>query len=265
MFVLHASPGSKLLFDPHVADAVDRRIRLIGHDRAGYGGSTPKPGRVSADDAGDVRAIADALGIDRFAVWGNSTGGARALACAALLPDRVVAASCIAGVAPYPADGLDWFAGVDAATLADFQLFLADPVAWRRKVVEDVRRLRAATLAEMNETLFGGLSDADRASVTPELVRFAHAQLEDGFAPGPEGYLDDQISDLRPWGFDLGTIRVPVQVWHGKEDWLIPYSHGQWLAAHVPHAEVHFEEREGHVSLFANRIPEVHAWLLQHF
>jgi pimeloyl-ACP methyl ester carboxylesterase len=265
VFVLHPCPGSKLLYRKHEADASRRGIRLIGHDRAGYGGSTAKPGRSVIDEASDVRAIADSLGIDRFAVWGHSSGGSFALACAAVLPDRVVAVASLAGVAPYPAEGLDWFAGVDEANVADFQLFTNDPVAWKLKMTEDVKGLRAETVEQMYASLFGFLSDADRAVLTPELLAFGHAQLQDGLSQGPDGFIDDHLSDVRPWGFELNSIKVPVQLWHGTDDRLVPVSHAKWLAAHLPRADIHLEPGEGHISLFARRIPEVQEWLFSHF
>ncbi len=265
VFVLHATLGSKLLYEKHAADAFLRGIRLIGHDRPGYGGSTPKPGRAVVDEAADVRALADALGIDRFGVWGNSTGGSLALACAAALSDRVVAVASLAGVAPYPADGLDWFADVDAAVISDFHFYTDDPVAWKRRMTRDANELRNATLAQMRESLSGTSSASDRKALTPELVAFAHTQMQDGLSEGPQGFIDDYISGITPWGFDLDSIRVPVQLWHGMDDPMVPVSHAKWLASRLPRAEVHLEPREGHVSLFANRIPEVHAWLRSHF
>jgi pimeloyl-ACP methyl ester carboxylesterase len=265
VFVLHPCPGSKLLYGVHEVDAARRGIRLIGHDRAGYGGSTANPGRAVADEASDVRAIADSLGIDRFAVWGHSCGGSLALACAAALPDRVVAVASIAAVAPYPAEGLDWFDGVDEANVVDFQMFTNDPLAWRLKLAQDVREMRGETVGQMYASLFGFLSEADQAVLTPELLAFAHAQLQDGLSPGPEGFIDDHLSDIRPWGFEFDSIRVPVQLWHGTDDRLVPLAHAKWLAAHLPRAEIHLEPGEGHISLFARRIPEIQGWLRSHF
>jgi pimeloyl-ACP methyl ester carboxylesterase len=108
----HGTPGSRLLYQPWVKDAESRGIRLISYDRPGYGGSTPQPGRTVASAAEDVAAIAKELNLDRLSVWGKSGGGPHALACAALLPDLVVAAAALASLAPYPADDLDWFAGM---------------------------------------------------------------------------------------------------------------------------------------------------------
>jgi pimeloyl-ACP methyl ester carboxylesterase len=217
------------------------------------------------DEASDVRAVADHLGIDRFAVWGHSKGGSFALACAAVLPERVVAVASIAAVAPYPAEGLDWFAGVDEAIVAEFHLFTNDPAAWKRKLTQEVKEMREVTEEQLFESLFGTSSDADRTVLTPELLAFAHAQLQDGLSQGPDGYIEDSLSDIKPWGFDLHSIKVPVQLWHGTEDRLVPVSHAKWLAAHLPRADIHLVPGEGHISLFARRIPEVQEWLVSQF
>lgn len=265
VFLLHATLGSKLVYGPHAADAAERGIRLIGHDRAGYGGSTAMPGRSIASEAADVRELADALGIDRFAVWGNSTGGSLALACASALSGRVVAVSSLAGVAPYPADGLDWFAAVDPAIVSDFQFFQREPVAWRLKMARDVKEMRALTQRQYSESLSGSSSGAERTILSPELLAFAFGQMQDGLSGGPAGFIDDYVAGVTAWGFDVGTIRVPVQLWHGAEDPMVPLTHARWLAAQLPDADIHLEPGEGHVSLFAKKIPEVHAWLLSHF
>jgi pimeloyl-ACP methyl ester carboxylesterase len=265
VFVLHTSPGSKLLYSKHSADASRRGIRLIGHDRAGYGGSTARPGRAAVDEAADVRAIADSLGIDRFALWGHSKGGSCALACAAVLPDRLVAVASLGAIAPYTAEGLDWFAGVSPANVADFHLLTNDPAAWRKKMAKSVQEMLDIPEDGMYEALFGPSPDADRAALTPELLAYAHAQMQDGLSQGPDGFIDDNLSDMSPWGFEFDSIKVPVQLWHGTDDWIVPLSHAKWLAAHVPGADIRLEPGESHISLFANRIPEVHEWLLSHF
>ncbi len=265
VFVLHATLGSKLIYSQHAADAARRGIRLIGHDRAGYGGSTARPGRTILDEALDVRELADALGLEQFAVWGNSTGGSLTLACASALSGRVVAVASLAGVAPYPADGLDWFAGVDPAVVSDFQFYQREPVAWRLKMARDVKETRGLTSSQYSESLSSSSSGAERAILTPELLAFAYGQMQDGLSGGPAGFIDDYIAGVTPWGFDFPTIRVPVQLWHGTDDPMVPLSHARWLAAQLPGADIHVEPGEGHISLFANKIPEVHAWLLSHF
>src|SRR5579864_6011560 len=120
VLVQQGTPMSGLLFESHVRDAEQRGLRLVAYDRPGYGGSTPAPRRSVADAAADVDAIADALDVERLAVWGISGGGPHALACAALLPDRVVAAAALGSIAPYEAEGLDWYAGMGETNVNEF-------------------------------------------------------------------------------------------------------------------------------------------------
>jgi len=265
VFSLHGSPGGRLLYGRHVADAARRQIRLIGYDRPGYGGSTARRGRTVGDTADDVAAIADALGIDRFGVWGHSGGGAPALACAARLPDRVVAAACLAGVAPYHAPGLDFTAGMGELNQQEFRAMVADPAAWEAKLDGDVQQLLRASPEEILEMWKSLLSEVDRGVVTPDMTQYLKREVEEGLRAGSAGLRDDSFSDVLPWGFDLATIRVPVQVWHGGQDRFVPISHGQWIAAQLPRAEAHLDANEGHLTLYQNRIPDVHAWILTKF
>jgi pimeloyl-ACP methyl ester carboxylesterase len=171
----------------------------------------------------------------------------------------------LGAVAPFTAEGLDWFAGVDPANIADFQLLTKDPAAWRTKMARAVEEVRDISQEAFDKSAIDSAPDADRAVLTPELLAFGRAQMRDGLAPGPDGFIDDNLSDIPPWGFEPGSIKVPLQLWHGMDDSIVPLSHAKWLAAHLPGAEVHLEPGEGHVSLFARRIPEVQAWLVSHF
>ncbi len=263
VFVLHGTPGSRLLYRKHVEDATRRGLRLIGYDRPGYGGSTPARGRRVADAATDVLAIAHALGLDRFAVWGHSGGGHHALACAALLPDRVVSAAALAADAPYSevtAEGLDWFRGMSDWHRQYFRAMIEDPLALDELTAPEIR-----ARAEFRERLASILSDVDRAALTDELIDYAMASEREGQREGLAGGRDDTLAELAPWGFELAGIRVPLQIWHGRHDRFVPFAHGEWLAAHLPRAEAHLESEEGHLSLFERRIPDVHAWLRSHF
>lgn len=261
----HGTPGAGHLYRPHVADAMDRGIRLIGYDRPGYGRSTPQPGRSVADCAADVRAIAAALGIDRLGVWGISGGGPHALACAALLPDLVVAVGSLAAIAPYGAPGLDYFTGMGEENVDDIKLSLEDEPAARAKLIEDRERVLALTAEDMVQAFPTLVSAADAAAFTLELAEYLVACNQDGLAPGGGGWWDDGGAHLHPWGFDLESIRVPVQLWHGRHDRFVPCQHGEWLASKIPGVEAHLTEEDGHLTLLQRRVGEVHAWLLDHF
>lgn len=261
----HGTPGAGRLFGPHAADARDRGIRLIGYDRPGYGGSTAQPGRSVAGCTADVRAIADGLGIDRLAIWGISGGGPHALACAALLPDLVVAVGSLASIAPYGAPGLDYFTGMGEENVNDIKLLLEDEPAARAKTAADRDNLLALTAEDMAKAFPTLLSAMDAAAFTPELGQYLAKSMHDGLAPGDQGWWEDGSAHLQPWGFELESIRVPVQLWHGRHDRFVPFQHGEWLASKIPGVEAHLTDEDGHLTLLQRRIGDVHAWLLEHF
>jgi pimeloyl-ACP methyl ester carboxylesterase len=265
VFALHGTPGSRLLWRGLVEDAEARGIRLVGYDRPGYGGSDPHPGRRVADAAGDVTAIADALGLDRLAVEGGSGGGPHALACAALLPERVVATACLAGVAPYPADGLDWLEGMGQDNLDEFAATLEGRGPLERYLREQADAMLAAEPEALADTLRSLLSPPDAAILTGEVAEFLYEATRIGIGERLDGWIDDDFVFLEPWGFELDDIRTPVQLWHGAQDRFVPLAHGQWLAERIPGVEAHLSEQDGHLTIQLERIGEVHAWLLERF
>ncbi|GAC1485342.1 MAG: alpha/beta hydrolase [Candidatus Dormibacteria bacterium] len=265
IFVLAGTPNSRHLFAGHLALAAEQRVRLIGYDRPGYGGSTPKPGRTIADGAADVRTIAEALGIDRFAVWGISGGGPHALGCAALLGDRAVAVASLASPAPYGAAGLDYFAGMGEMNVDDIKLYLNDPEAAREKTEADREGMMTATPAAIREFMQSLLSPVDAAVLSGEYAEHMARNIRDGLAPGIQGWWDDGCAWLKPWGFELESIRVPLTLWHGRQDRFVPFSHGEWLARTIPGVEAHLSDDDGHLTLTVNRLPSIHDWLLAHF
>ena len=263
VIVLGGSPNSRHLDRPWVEDALKRGLRLVGHDRPGYGGSSPRPGRTVADGAQDVRAIASDLGVDRIGVWGFSGGGPYALACAALLPDLVAAAGTIGSLAPYGAPGLDYFTGMGEDNVEDFKLTLSDPDAARQKADNDWEEMMQVTPEGIQEALKSLLSPVDAAVLTGEFAESLVRNMKDGLAPGVQGWWDDGLAHISPWGFDLDAIQSPVKIWHGREDRFVPFQHGQWLVEHVPGAESGLSDTDGHLSLLVD-VGYVHAWLLEH-
>jgi pimeloyl-ACP methyl ester carboxylesterase len=223
-------------------------IRWISYDRPGYGGSTPRPGRDIASAAADVAAIADELDLDRFAALSHSGGGPHALACAALLPDRVTAVATMAGLAPYDSQGLDWFAGMAPSGVASLRAAAAGRAAKER---------HEATAADGEP----GFTDRDLAmfdgpwSWLLDVVRPA-------LAAGPAPLIDDDLAYVAPWGFDPAGITVPVLILHGGADLMVPSSHGVWLAGHCPTAELWLRPEDGHLSIL-NAAPAALEWLTQ--
>jgi pimeloyl-ACP methyl ester carboxylesterase len=267
VLVHHGTPSSRkaAFYGPWVRDAAERGLRLISYDRPGYGESSPQPGRTVADTAADVRAICAELGIDRMVTWGFSGGGPHVLACAALLPDLVTAAASLARLAPFDAEsaeGLDWFAVMDQDEVDDTRLYLTDEAAARKKLDKD----REEFLATSPEDVDRGMESADAALplASREFGHFMRPSNQAGLAPGSQGWWDDNCQQLRPWGFDLADIAVPVLLLHGRQDMFVSPGHGEWLAKHIPGVEARWFDDYGHGSLAENRVPEVHAWLSEH-
>jgi pimeloyl-ACP methyl ester carboxylesterase len=258
------TPNSRHLYDPNVADAAARGLRLISYDRPGYGGSSPQPGRTVADCAGDVRAICAELGIGRLAMWGISGGGPHVLACAALLPDLVTAAASLASLAPYGAEGLDYFDGMGQDNADDMRLMLTDVDAARAKLAKDWEDAMARSAEDLAEGLKTLLTPADASVLTGTLAEYLIDSGRDGLAPGDEGWWEDGVAFAEPWGFDLAQISVPVLLLHGRQDMFVPFGHGEWLAAHIPGVEPRLLDGDGHLTLIERRVPEVHAWLAAH-
>ncbi|HEX7084672.1 MAG TPA: alpha/beta fold hydrolase [Gaiellaceae bacterium] len=263
--VHHGTPSSGALYASWERAAAEQGIRLIGFDRAGYGGSTRAHGRDVAHVAGDVTAIADELGLERFATWGISGGGPHALACAALCDERLVAAASLAGVAPWDADGLDWLAGMGEGNLIEFDLAVTGEEALAPALEDERAALVAATPDQLVELLSTLLGQADRAVLTGAFAAWLVESTACGLESSAAGWVDDDLAFAKPWGFEPAAIERPVLVVQGGDDRFVPPGHGAWLAERVPGAEALLDDADGHLTLIENRVPEVHEWLLRQF
>jgi pimeloyl-ACP methyl ester carboxylesterase len=241
----NGSPHTGALLPPVTELARARNIHVVTYARPRYGGSSPLPDRDVASAAGDVAAIADALGLGRFAVAGYSGGGPHALACAAVLQDRILATVTLASPAPYT-DEFDWFAG------------MAAPGALRSARQGREARARFAETEEFDPNVFTGADwDALRAEWS--------AVGEDAGATGPggiEGLIDDDVAFAGPWGCDPSRISGPVLLVQGGGDRMIPRSHGESLLRRTPTAELWLRPRDGHVSIL-RAVPVGLDWLLE--
>jgi pimeloyl-ACP methyl ester carboxylesterase len=256
--IFHAgTPGSGMPFDWHVSSMADRGLRFVGWSRPGYGSSSRREGRSVADVVEDAQTVLDHLGADRAWILGWSGGGPHALACAALMPERVRGTALIAGVAPYPADGLDFLEGMGAENVEEFEAALAGPAAlipFKERALAQFSNLTAGDVADS----FGDLiDDVDRGSLTGPLAGFLAAQMGEGLREGYWGWFDDDMAFIKPWGFDLATIPGRVDVWQGGHDRMVPVGHGRWLAAHLGNAHPHLDPAEGHLSLVVDRFPRI--------
>ena len=242
---------------PPLTHALDERgWQLVAYARPGYAGSSRHDGRSVADAAGDVAAILDRLGIDRFLTAGWSGGGPHALACAALLPERCEAAAIIAGVAPYDAEGLDFLAGMGPENVEEFGAAATSPDALEAFLGAALAGHRDVTGEQLGAALGGLVSDVDRAALSGDFADAVARLVRRGVSAGIEGWRDDDLAFAKPWGFDVAATAAPVSVWHGAQDRMVPFAHGRWLAAHVPGARAHLYDDEGHISL-VRQLPRI--------
>lgn len=256
-FVMHhGTPGSLVRNRAIEAAALRRGLRMVTYSRPGYGDSTRVPGRSVADAAADLVALLDHLGAERCVTLGWSGGGPHALAVAALLPARVAAATSVAGVAPYDATGLDFLAGMGEDNIEEFGAALAGEAKLAPALDTPAEAMRG-DVAETIAAMSGLLPPVDRAALEGEGAEDLAAQFAEAVRTGAHGWIDDDLAFVRPWGFDLGAIRVPTFLWQGDQDLMVPFAHGRWLAANVPGTVAHLVPGEGHVSVFTSRIDEV--------
>jgi pimeloyl-ACP methyl ester carboxylesterase len=257
----HGTPGSGMQYPPHVELARERGLRLIAYDRAGYGSSTPNPGREVAAVANDISDVLDALGVERYASMGGSGGGPHTLSLGALLADRCVGTCAVASPTPWEAEGVDWLAGQGEQNQQEWAAALEGPEALEAFLEPMAQELVEATPESLRDVLVTLLPPVDREVLTGELARHAHASTAHAVSRGVAGWRDDDLAFTRPWGFELADIRVPVLLWQGVQDLMVPVAHGRWLAERIPGVEAHISEEDGHLSIVEGRLPEILDWL----
>ena len=244
----HGTPGAGTPLRALERAAQTRGLRVVAPTRPGYGGSTRRQGRRVVDVVADTEAVLAALGVRRCVVGGWSGGGPHALACAARLPG-VAAALVIAGVAPSDAEGLAWSAGMGQDNLDEFGAAKEGPGPLRTYLELQGEHLKEVQVDQVVASLASLLPDVDRAVLTDEFGEDVAASFREAVRPGVDGWLDDDVAFVTPWGFDLSEIAVPTALWQGSLDLMVPFAHGAWLAERVPGARPHLLEGEGHLSI----------------
>ncbi|MGH9117848.1 MAG: alpha/beta fold hydrolase [Acidimicrobiales bacterium] len=245
----HGTPQTGEPPEPLLPMLRERRLRCVSYDRPGYGASAPHRGRDIASAAADVAAIADELDIEEFATIGASGGGPHALACAALLPGRVTGAVSVAGLAPFGADGLDWFAGMAEAGAAELHAAVRGPEALTNHLGS----------TDFDPEIF---TPSDHAALADDW-RGLGAIAQQAMASGFGGVVDDDLAYVGPWGFHPSAITAPVLLVHGEDDRVVPSSHGEWLAHHIDGAELWLRPGDGHVSVLRSCAAAL-SWLIDH-
>jgi pimeloyl-ACP methyl ester carboxylesterase len=262
VFLLHGTPGSRLSVHLDPDQLSDLGVRLISYDRPGYGRSDPLHDRPVAQAADDVRAIADAFGYQTFSVLGRSGGGPHALACAALLPDRVNRAASLVGLAPYNAQNLDWLAGMTASNRREYTAARAGRAQLAEILFPEVIALRADPL-RFTRRLFAHATPSDQQVIHDSGYHETFVTgLIEAVERSVDGWTADCLAFTRPWGFEPALIRVPTLLWHGARDVFSPVSHAHWLSQRIRNATLHLSEHSSHLNAAAAQFDAVR-WLVQ--
>jgi len=248
VFYMHGFPASRVEARLVEASLPGSGVRLLALDRPGFGRSDPQPGRTLRDWPHDVAAVADRLGIGRFALLGVSGGGPATLALARWLPDRVRAASVVCGLGPLCEPGL--LAAMQWPARCSFGLIRRAPRIARPLFARLVGPL-LGRLPELGLRLLSVAAPAaDAALFRDPRVRALLAEgVRESFRQGGNGATTEMALLASPWGFSPAELRVPVQFWHGRDDATVPCLHSAFLAERVPGSELRVLPGEGHFSL----------------
>jgi pimeloyl-ACP methyl ester carboxylesterase len=247
VIVCHGTPGSRLTRH-HDAGLYERHgVKMVAYDRPGYGRSDPKPGRSVADAPGDIEAIADELGFERFVVVGGSGGAPHALACGALLGDRVLRVGALVTPAPYDTGELDFLAGQADLNVKEFGAALEGPEA-----IEAFLQPYAEELANEPDKVVGQIAaelpEVDQAILArPEYRAIMVESFVEAIRQGVRGWADDDLAFTKPWGFELEDVTADVRLWQGELDVLAPRAHGEYVASRLPNARFELLEGGGHL------------------
>ncbi|HYX77458.1 MAG TPA: alpha/beta hydrolase [Gaiellaceae bacterium] len=259
VIVCHGTPGSRSARHPDPEIYARHGVRAVAYDRPGYGGSDPNIGRSVADAVPDIAALADGLGFERFAVVGGSGGAPHALACGALLGDRVFRVGAFVTPAPPDAENFDFFEGLADINVREFSAALEGREAieaFLQPYVDGIRDDPDGVI----EGMLDELPEIDRELASrPEYRAIMLESFVESVRQGSRGWADDDLAFAKPWGFDLEAVTVETRLWQGELDVLTPRPHGEYVAARLPNAE--FEVLEGNGHFLDKQWPAILDWL----
>lgn len=253
----HGTPGTALLYLRWKHAAAEAGMRVIAYSRPGYGASSRLAGRDVAQAAADTASLLDHLGASEFVTLGWSGGGPHTLACGALLADRCKAVATIAGVGAWGQSDLDFLAGMGQENIDEFNAAIGGEEALNGFLAEHYATFSRVTGTDVAESLGGLISPPDKAALTDAFADNLAATFRWSVYSGFTGWIDDDLAFTRPWGFRLSDMHVPVTVWQGQQDRMVPGTHGKWLAKHIPDARFMFDAEQGHISLATTHLKAV--------
>lgn len=251
----HGTPGHASAWSSWLDAAALRGLRAFTYSRAGYGVSDRNEGRTIISNNEDIRELLDSFGITDFISIGWSGGGPHALATTVMRGNK--GAITLAGVGEYGAADLDFLEGMGPENHEEFGEALKGEAAISAWMEANAHPYKTVTGAEVRDAFGGLIGDADKAVIEGAFADEMAVTMRKGLAVSFDGWIDDDIAFIQPWGFSLAEIAKPVKIWQGDQDLMVPHAHSYWLEKHIPGAKLNFVPGHGHISLITEYRDEI--------
>lgn len=257
----HGTPGNSTSWRAWIDELADGEMRAIAASRPGYALSDRKQGRKVVDVVDDLSQILDAFEITRFVSIGWSGGGPHALAMS--LDKRCAGVITLAGVGQYGQPDLNFLDEMGPENIEEFGISLKGEGPLRDWMNANAVGMQHVTGAGLREAFGGLIGKADKEVLAGDFAEDMASEMRRALAHGFDGWIDDDLAFVREWGFDLGAINIPVHLWQGDDDFMVPHSHSRWLASKIPTAHLNFVPEQGHISLIVKHRDEIVTQLQQ--
>lgn len=251
----HGTPGNSTTWRAWIDELASSEMRAIAASRPGYALSDRRQGRKVVDVVEDLSQILDEFEIKRFVSVGWSGGGPHALAMS--LDERCAGVITLAGVAQYGQPDLDFLEGMGPENIEEFGISLKGEGPLRDWMNANAVGMQHVTGAGLREAFGGLIGKTDKEVLAGDFAEDMATEMCRALSHGFDGWIDDDLAFVQEWGFNLGAIDVPVHLWQGDDDFMVPHSHSHWLASKIPTAELNFLPGQGHISLWVKHRQEV--------
>lgn len=251
----HGTPGNSTSWRAWIDELADGEMRAIAASRPGYALSDRKKGRKVVNVVDDLSQILDEFEIKRFVSVGWSGGGPHALGMS--LDTRCVGVITLAGVGQYGQPDLDFLDGMGPENIEEFGISLKGEGPLREWMNANAVGMRHVTGSGLRDAFGGLIGKADKEVLAGDFAEDMAAEMRRALSHGFDGWIDDDLAFVQEWGFDLSAITVPVHLWQGDDDFMVPHSHSRWLASKIPTAKLNFIPEQGHISLTVRHRREI--------